>query len=76
MRRIIPGQYSEGLSVLLSAVMFGALHVHVGFVYMIGATALLGVLGLIYRRQNTIWGLCIPHYVLGMLLGLLDFVAY
>ncbi len=76
MRRIIPGKNSEGLAILLSAVMFGALHVHVGFVYMIGATALLGVLGIIYRRQNTIWGLCIPHYVLGMVLGMLDFVAY
>ena len=26
---------------------------------------LLSVFGLIYRKQKTIWGLCIPHFVLG-----------
>lgn len=76
MRRVIPGKNSEAMAIIVSAFMFGALHIHVGLVYMLGATALLGVLGLVYRRQGTIWGLCIPHYVLGMVLGLMDFVAY
>ena len=30
-------------------------------------------LGVLYRRQNTIWGLCNPHYVLGMALVFLGF---
>lgn len=76
MSRVIPGKYYEVISIIVSSIMFGALHVHVGLVYMIGASILLGALGVIYRRQHTIWGLCIPHYILGLFIGILDFVVY
>lgn len=76
MLRIFPADKGGTLAILLSSFMFGSLHLHLGVVYMLGATALLGLLGIVYRKQRTIWGLCIPHYVLGMVLGLLGFVAY
>ena len=42
--------------------------------YMIAATALLSLFGILYRRQNSIWGLCIPHFVLGEIVWFLGFV--
>ncbi len=67
-RRIIPGKYAKLIAILVSSLFFGALHIHKGLAYMVGSVLLLGVFGLIYRRQRTIWGLCIPHYFLGMAL--------
>ncbi len=76
MNYVVESKYKEVLSILVSSLIFGAMHLHLGFVYMLSASLLLGVLGLIYNRQKSIWGLCIPHYVLGFLLGLLGFVAF
>ena len=71
LRRVIPGKYSEAMALVMSSLFFGAIHIHVGLHYMIGAAALLGVLGLLYIRQNSIWGTCIPHYILGVALVVL-----
>ena len=71
LRRVIPGKRSEFLALLMSSLFFGAIHIHVGLHYMLGAATLLGVLGLLYIRQNSIWGTCIPHYVLGVALVVL-----
>lgn len=73
---ILNGKNNRRAAILVSSLVFGAMHMHLGFVYMIGAAVLLGALGLLYDKQKSIWGLCIPHYVLGMAIGLLDFVVY
>ncbi len=73
MRRIITGKYRELAAIAVTSLAFGALHLFLGLIYMLGAVILLGGLGVLYRRQNTIWGLCIPHYVLGMALVFLGF---
>ena len=74
LRRIFVGRYSEGAAILVSSLIFGALHIHRGFMYMLAATALLSLFGVLYRRQNSIWGLCIPHFVLGEIVWFLGFV--
>lgn len=74
LRKIIRTKHSEALALLVSSVFFGAIHIHGGIVYMFGAMLLMGFFGLIYRKQNSIWALCIPHYVLGVLLVLLRLV--
>ncbi len=74
LRRIFVGKYSEAAAIIVSSLVFGALHIHRGFFYMIAATALLSLFGLLYRRQNSIWGLCIPHFVLGEVVWFLGFV--
>lgn len=74
LRRIIPGKHAEGFALLLSSLFFGAIHIHVGIHYMVGAAVLLGALGFIYIRQNSIWGTCIPHYFLGISLIILSLV--
>lgn len=70
-KRIIPGKYSDFWAIFVSSLFFGAIHIHKGILYMVGAFFLLSIFGLIYRKQKTIWGLCIPHFVLGTLLVLL-----
>ena len=70
-KRIMPGKHADFWAIFASSLFFGALHIHKGLVYMLGAVALLSIFGVIYRKQKTIWGLCIPHFVLGVTLGLL-----
>ena len=74
LRRIFVGRYSEAAAIIVSSLLFGALHIHRGFLYMLAATALLSVFRILYRRQNSIWGLCIPHFVLGEVVWFLGFV--
>lgn len=74
MRRVISGKHRETAAIIVSSLMFGALHYFLGLTYMVGAMLLLGILGAIYRKQNTIWGLCIPHLVLGLAVVVLGFV--
>ena len=74
LRRIFVGKYSEAAAIIVSSLIFGALHIHRGFIYMIAATALLSIFGVLYRRQNSIWGLCIPHFILGEVICFLGYV--
>ncbi len=71
LRRVITGKYSEWMAIIVSSLLFAVLHIHMGIFFMIGAMVLLGALGMLYRKQGTIWGLCIPHYVLGTTLTVL-----
>ena len=74
LRRIFVGKYSETMAIIVSSLLFGALHIHRGFIYMLAATVLLAIFGILYRKQNSIWGLCIPHFVLGEVVWYLGFV--
>ena len=65
LRRIFTGRDAGFLSIFVSALVFGVLHIAYGLPFMLGATLLLGVLGVFYHRQGNLWGLCIIHYVLG-----------
>lgn len=75
-RIVINSKHRETLSIVLSSLIFAAAHVHLGLIYMLSAGLLLGILGIVYRKQGTILGLCIPHYVLGEFLGILGFVKF
>jgi len=74
--RMIPNDDKEIKTILLSSLIFGSIHFYLGLVYMLSATAMLCVFGFIYRKQRSVWALCIPHYVLGNMIGLLGFVAF
>lgn len=65
LKRIFTGKYSGAMSIAISALIFGVLHIAYGFPFMIASSLLLGVLGTLYYKQGNIWGLCIIHYVLG-----------
>ena len=65
LNRIFAGKYAGLLSIVVSALVFGVLHIAYGLPYMLAASLLLGVMGIFYHKQGNIWGLCIIHYVLG-----------
>lgn len=70
-RRVLPEKYAVPAAILLSSIFFGALHIYLGVAFMVGAFLLLSVFGVIYQKQKTIWGLCIPHYFLGLSLKII-----
>lgn len=71
--RILPDYYPAAVSIVVSSMFFGALHLHKGLLYMLGAAFLLSFFGILYRRQRSIWGLCIPHLVLSWSFNILCF---
>lgn len=76
-RRIIVtdknSKYVDMIAIIVSSLYFAALHIYLGVTYMIGAFILLSIFGLIYKKQRSIWGLCIPHFILGMMIEILGF---
>lgn len=78
-RRIITTEnnekYADVIAIFVSSLYFAALHIYLGVTYMIGAFVLLSIFGFIYKKQRSIWGLCIPHFVLGTMLEVLGFTA-
>lgn len=65
LRRIFTGKHAGTLSIVVSALVFGVLHIAYGLPYMVASSLLLGLLGILYHKQGNIWGLAIIHYVLG-----------
>ena len=72
-KRVIVSKYNNGLAIIVSSLVFAAMHSHLGLGYMVGATLLLSVFGIVYSKQRSIWPLCIPHYVLGQAISLMGF---
>lgn len=72
--RLFVGKYREWISVAVSSLFFGAVHIHKGLAYMICAMLLSCILCLIYQKQRSVWGLTIPHFALGTVASFLNFV--
>ena len=75
LRRIIAEKHAATLAILLSSVIFAALHIHFGFLFMVGAGILAGLEGILYEKQQNLFGVWIVHWVFGVsgtLLCLID----
>ena len=75
LKRITPGEHTGALAICLSSVIFAALHIHLGFLFMAGAAILAGLEGILYEKQQNIFGVWIVHWVFGVsgtLLCLID----
>ena len=75
LKRIIPGKHPGVLAICLSSLIFAALHIHLGFVFMAGAAILAGLEGILYEKQQNMFGVWIVHWVFGVsgtLLCLID----
>ena len=64
-RKMFDGPRAGTVAIALTTLLFSAVHLGHGFVYMIGAMILLGSLGGLYEKQRNIWGVAIIHYVVG-----------
>lgn len=74
-RKMFDGKRGTLVAILLSSLLFGAVHIAHGFMYMISAIILLGSLGGLYEKQRNIWGVSIIHFVLGQAACCLGFLA-
>ena len=72
--RVLKGSHSHILAMVLSAVLFTALHFHRGFWFMLGSLFLICIVCTMYRKQRTVWGLCITHYTISMMAFFLNWV--
>ena len=72
--RILKGKYSHIHAILLSSILFTTLHIHRGVGFMIGSLLLGCIIGTIYRKQRTVWGLCITHYCVSMMAFFLNWL--
>lgn len=63
---VFVGKHKNFVAILVSSALFSAVHIHKGLAFMIAAALLLSIFGVIYNKQKSIWGLCIPHYFLSM----------
>ena len=64
-RKLFDGKRAVTFAIALTTLLFGAVHLGHGFMYMIGAMVLIGSLGGLYEKQRNIWGVAIIHYVMG-----------
>ena len=75
LRRISPSKHRGLYAILLSSFIFAALHIHFGFLFMIGSAILAGLEGILYDKQNSLLGVWIVHWAFGVgatLLCLID----
>ena len=72
--RILKGKNSHIHAIILSSILFTVLHIHRGFGFMIGSLLLGCGIGVLYRKQRTIWGLCITHYSVSMMAFFLNWL--
>ena len=61
-------------AILLSTLLFGAVHLAHGFAYMVSSMVLLGALARVYDKHRSIWGVTIIHYVIGQAVCCLGFL--
>jgi membrane protease YdiL (CAAX protease family) len=54
--------------------LFMALHIQHGFVFMVGAGILGGIEGILYEKQQNIFGVWIVHWVFGVFGSLLSLI--
>ena len=74
-KKLFDGKYSVIYAILLSALLFAAVHIAHGFMYMIAAMILLGSMGGLYEKHRNIWGVTIIHFILGQSACCLGFLA-
>lgn len=75
LKRITVVKHPAVLAIFLSSLIFAALHIHHGFLFMAGAAILAGLEGILYEKQQNILGVWIVHWVFGVsgtLLCLID----
>ena len=71
---VIAHEKSETIAIAISTLMFAAIHLHYSPYFMLGAAVLLGVFGVIYRKQRSIWGLALIHFTFGTAAGMFGLI--
>lgn len=56
------GGNNAWLSILISTLLFGTMHVTYSFTMMVGATIMMGVIGMFYHKNRNLLAVSIVHY--------------
>ena len=74
-KKMYDGKHATMAAVFLSSLLFGAVHIAHGFIYMSAAILLLGSLSGLYEKHRNIWGVTIIHFILGQAACCLGFIT-
>ena len=76
LRRIMVGRHVGAAAIVISSLSFATLHIHLGLVFMLGAAVLAGLEGILYEKQQSIFGVWIVHWVFGVSATLLHIIDH
>ena len=76
LRRIMVGRRTAAAAIVISSMSFATLHIHLGFLFMVGAAVLAGLEGILYEKQKSIYGVWIVHWVFGVSATLLHIIDH
>lgn len=71
MKRISASKHPSVIAIVMASLVFAVLHIHLGIAFMIGAALLGGILGIVYDKQETIYGVWIIHWFAGTMAALM-----
>ena len=76
LRRIMVGRHVGAAAIVISSLSFATLHIHLGVFFMLGAAVLAGLEGILYEKQQSIYGVWIVHWVFGVAGTLLHYIDH
>ena len=76
LRRIMVGRHVGAAAIVISSMSFATLHIHLGLMFMLGAALLAGLEGILYEKQQSIYGVWIVHWVFGVTGTLLHIIDH
>lgn len=76
LRRIMTGRHVGAAAIILSSLVFATLHIHLGLFFMLGAAVLAGLEGILYEKQQSIYGVWVVHWVFGVTGTLLHYIDH
>ena len=76
LRRIMAGRHTAAAAIVISSMSFATLHIHLGLMFMLGAALLAGLEGILYEKQQSIYGVWIVHWVFGVTGTLLHIIDH
>lgn len=74
LEEVFAGKHAVAFSIIISSLIFSALHLNYGFIMMLGSFILLSVFGIVYSKTRNILPLCFVHFSLGTFGGLLGII--
>ena len=66
LKRVCAIKHKTIYAIIHASIIFAIFHIEYGFWFMIGAAVLGGILGIIYEKQKTIFGVWFIHWFLGV----------
>ncbi|MBR4691773.1 MAG: GAF domain-containing protein [Oscillospiraceae bacterium] len=76
LRRIMVGRHTAAAAIVISSMSFATLHIHLGLMFMLGAALLAGLEGILYEKQQSIYGVWIVHWAFGVAGTLLHIIGH